>query len=173
MYLITAYFDEQTNKILQGYIDVIADATGNTFMTDHKVPPHMTLSAIEARGIDVLQPEFEKLNGQITLGSIQFVSIGQLLPYVFYATPVLNEYLQKLSGQIYDTMKEIPETTISKLYRPGNWLPHITLGKTLNKEQMQQAFHIMQERFVPFEAKIVRVGLSRVNPHEDVAWIDL
>lgn len=197
MYLITAYFDEQANKKLQNYMDVIASGTGNTFMTDHKVPPHMTLSAIEARSAEVLLPAFEELGnigkgglediisdeynaecktsnyGKVKLksGYVQFVSIGQLLPYVFYATPVLNEYLQDLSGQIYNAMKDIPETTISKLYRPGNWLPHVTLAKTLGKEQMQQAFQMMQERFVPFEAKIVRVGLSRVNPHEDVSVI--
>lgn len=32
MYLISCYFDEKTNRILQRYIDQAAAKTGNTFM---------------------------------------------------------------------------------------------------------------------------------------------
>ena len=94
MYLISVYFDEKTNRILQRYIDQIAAKTGNTFMTDHHVPPHMTISAIEARSVELLRPVFLDLQGNIKQGKIRFVSVGQLLPYVMYATPVLNAYLQ-------------------------------------------------------------------------------
>ena len=57
---------------------------------------------------------------------------------------------------------------VSRYYKPMSWLPHITLGKTLTKEQMQMAFSVMQESFVPFEATITEIGLARVNPHSDV-----
>lgn len=173
MYLISVYFDEKTNKILQRYIDQIAEKTSNSFMTDHHVPPHMTISAIEARTVDVIMPSVEKLKGNIQKGTIQFVSVGQLLPYVMYATPVLNEYLQKLSNQIYESVKDIPETRVSKYYQPMSWLPHITFGKTLAKEQMQTAFAIMQDLFQPFEAQITEIGLAKVNPHEDVMRFEL
>ena len=84
MYLISVYFDEKSNHRLQGYINKIATRTGNTFMTDNNVPPHMTISSIEARNIDVLLPAFKKLEGNIQVGKINFVSVGQLLPYVMY-----------------------------------------------------------------------------------------
>ncbi len=168
MYLISVYFDEKTNKILQGYIDKIAAETGNEFMTKHNVPPHMTISSIEARNVDVLIPAFESLEGKLISGEIGFVSIGQLLPYVMYATPFMNEYLLELSRQVYEAFKEIPETTVSRYYRPLSWLPHVTLGKTLDKEQMKRAFEVLQERFAPVTAKVVAIGLAKVNPHEDV-----
>ena len=103
MYLVSAYFDSETNKILQGYINKIAAATGNDFMVKNNVPPHLTLSAIEARGVDVL-------------------------------------------------------------------LPHITLAKTLTREQMLDAVKVMQD-FKSIKAKIVKIGLAKVNPHEDVSEI--
>lgn len=173
MYLISAYFDSRTTRILQSYIDKIAVATGNTFMIDLKVPPHITISAIEARGVEVLQPAFERLQGKVDKGQVSIVSVGQLLPYVCYATPVLNQYLQHLSQQVYDTMKDIEETSISKLYKPYSWLPHITLGKTLDKEQMQGALSCLQEHFIPVRGEIVELGLAKVNPHKDVVTIDL
>ena len=89
MYLISAYFDDYTNKILSRYIEKIADFTGNKFMTDNHVPPH------------------------------------------------------------------------------------ITRGKKLTKEQMQIAFTLMQESFMPFQGKITSIGLAKTNPHEDILTIEL
>lgn len=201
MYLISVYFDDQANKILQRYIDEVAKATGNTFMIDHKVPPHMTISSIEAKSVDVLRPAFESLAeklaftrtraGNSSLGNnvqgnanqsnsnlgesnkIQIVSVGQLLPYVLYATPVLNEMLQDLQEVVYDTFKDIEDTDSSRFYQPYSWLPHITLGKKMDKEQMISAVKVMQEKFAPLEAIITKIGLAKVNPHEDVCVIEL
>ena len=152
MYLISIYFDEKTNKILQRYIDRIAEKSGNYFMIENKVPPHMTIASIEARNVNVLKPAFEDLNGKLCAGNMKVVSIGQLFPYVLYATPVMNQKLFDLSGEIYKAFCDIPETTLSEYYKPFSWLPHITLGKTLDKVQMQKAFQTMQEKFIPFTA---------------------
>ena len=173
MYLISIYFDKQTNKTLQWYIDKIAEKTGNHFMIENRVPPHMTIAAIEARNVDVLKPAFETLKGKLYSGSMKVVSVGQLFPYVMYATPVLNQELFELSEEVYGTFCNIPETKMSEYYRPFSWLPHITLGKTLDKVQMQKAFQAMQESFVPFTAQFDEIGMAKVNPHEDVARFKL
>lgn len=173
MYLISVYFDEQANKNLQRYINMIADKTGNTFMTDNNVPPHMTISSIEARNVDVIVPAFEALKDNINAGSIQFVSVGQLLLYVMYVTPVLNEYLMDLENKVYNAVKDIPETSVSRFYKPYSWLPHITLGKKLDKEQMMIAFDVMRNNFAPFDANVTGIGLAKVNPHEDVIRYEL
>ena len=158
MYLISIYFDEKTNKILQRYIDRIAEKSGNYFMIENKVPPHMTIASIEARNVNVLKPAFEDLNGKLCAGNMKVVSIGQLFPYVLYATPVMNQKLFDLSGEIYKAFCDIPETTLSEYYKPFSWLPHITLGKTLDKVQMQKAFQTMQEKFIPFTARFGEIG---------------
>ena len=174
MYLVSAYFDDKTNRILQGYIDRIARQTGNTFMLDNNVPPHMTISQIEARNADVLIPAFERLEGQqLKAGQIQIASVGQLMPYVIYAAPVLNRYLQGLSETVYAAFSGVKDTSISRYYRPFSWMPHITLGKKLDKEQMRQAFEVMQGAFNVCEGSIVRLGLSEVNPHRDLKVMEL
>ncbi len=173
MYLISAYFDEESDKTIRRYIEKIAERTGNRFMIDNNVPPHMTISSIEARSVEDLIPAFDSLEGKLNGGQIKIVSMGQLLPYVFYLTPVLNEYLTEMSECIYDAFKDVPDTSVSRFYRPGSWLPHITIAKTLSKEQMTAAFEVMQNNFALFDARIVRLGLSRVNPHEDVETIKM
>ena len=110
----------------------------------------------------------QQLEGRLRQGTVLFVTVGQLFPYVLYTMPVLNAYLQELAVQVNDAVSGIPETTVSKYYHPHSWLPHVTLGKTLSKEQMRQAFAVMQDKFSVFDAKITELGLAKVNPHEDV-----
>lgn len=173
MYLISAYFDEQTNQTINRYIRQIAESTKNPFMLDKQVPPHLTISSIEARQGEVLFPYMEKLQEHISQGKIQIVSVGMFFPYVMYLTPVLNEYLLNLSQQIYDAVNDIPEVNVSRFYQPMNWLPHITLGKTLTKEQMRLAFAVMQDNFTPLEGNIIKIGLAKTNPHQDLLYREL
>ena len=172
MYLVSAYFDSGTNKILQGYINKIAAATGNGFMVENNVPPHLTLSAIEARSVDVLLPAFDSLAGKIAQGEISIITVGQLMPKVIYVAPYLNEYLCALEQRIFDCLSGIPETTVSNYYKPLSWLPHITLAKTLTREQMLEAVRVMED-FKSIKAKVEKIGLAKVNPHQDVSQIQL
>ena len=151
MYLISAYFDKNTTEKLQEYICKIAEASGNSFMLDNNVPPHMTLTAIEARSIDVLVPTFENLNNKLHGGDISIISVGQFMPKVIYAAPYLNQYLFNLQQDICEAFADIPETAISNYYKPLSWLPHITLAKTLNKEPGSYLKDILKD----IERKIV------------------
>lgn len=184
MYLISAYFDENTNKILKHLQQKIADKTGNDFMIRNNVMPHLTISAIEARNVDVLIPAFEKVcreklqpldeKGVVNVNNtINIVSVGQLFPRVIYAAPVFNEYMMNLSISIYNEFTTIPETNISKFYQPYSWMPHITLGKCLDKEQMRQAFAVLQDLFMPIDGWIAKIGLSTVNPYREVMSVEL
>lgn len=173
MYLISVYFDENTNKTIQNLINRVAKASGNTYMIDNKVPPHMTITAIQAKEPEKLITCFESLKGNIISGKINIVSPGQLLPYVMYIAPVLNEYLDKISKEIASVTENVSGVKLSKYYRPYSWLPHITIGKTLSHDEMIKAFQIMHQYFVPFEASVTEIGLARTNPHEDIVRFDL
>ena len=196
MYLITAYFDDATNRKLQQLIDGIAKSSGNNFMPEHNVPPHLTISAFETKRPDGLILVMESLRGTIHLGEVQFVSIGVFLPYVMYTTPVLDDYLHNMAVEVYNSINQISgndnevskvdvskdgldnghdssTVNVNKYYNPSKWFPHVTLGKTLDKEQIRVAFSYIQNHFVPFTGEIVELGLARTNPHEDIVRVGL
>ena len=173
MYLVSAYFDPVSTKRLQAWIAQIAAASGNHYMLEKQVPPHLTLSAVEARSADVLTPALRPLEGRLCRGAVQFVTVGQLFPYVLYTMPVLNAYLQDLSLAVSAAVSGIPETAVSRYYRPHSWLPHVTLAKTLSPEQMRLAFAVVQENFAVFQAQVTELGLAKVNPHDDVLRFEL
>ena len=168
MYLISIYFDDTTDKKLNSMMQNVATATGNTFMQDNHVPPHITVAAVETKHEDVLITRMEELTKQLNCGEIKFVSIGSFKSSVWYVQPILNEYLQDMSVLLANKLSGLDETILSPYYRPYSWLPHCTIAKKLSKEQMQQAFEVMQQEFVPMDAKIKRIGIAKTNPHRDI-----
>ena len=173
MYLISAYFDENTNKILNRYIEGVAQVTGNDFMIRNNVPPHLTITSVEAISGKDLESAFRQVCSTIKTGDIMIPVVGQLLPYVIYTGAVLNEYLQELQREFVEAMEAVENTSISKYYMPHSWMPHVTIGKTLSSEQMLKAFEYMQKSFAPVSGKIVEIGLAKTNPHEDLMRIKL
>ncbi len=171
MYLVSIYFDDKTNKKIQKFINQVAQKTGNTFMLDGKVPPHITVSAFEALAEEQVIEVLSRIAIELKKDTLQWVSVGQFFPYVLYITPVLNEYLHDLSVQICNALSQIDEVKISPYYQPFQWLPHSTIGKTLTKEQMTIAFEVMQNSFGMFEGEVLRIGLAKPNPHRDImSW---
>ncbi|QFJ55382.1 2'-5' RNA ligase family protein [Pseudobutyrivibrio xylanivorans] len=168
MYLISAYFDEKANKILSGYIDGVAKACGNNFMIDNNVPSHLTILSIEAKDEEAVVEKASAVMKTLSSGEILIPTLGQILPGVIYASPVINEYIMDLQVKLYEALKDMEEISFSKYYLPYSWMPHITLGKTLEPEQMKDAFTYLQKSFVPLEAKIVEIGVAKTNPHRDI-----
>lgn len=168
MYLVSIYFDEQTNKKIQQYINKVAERTGNRYMLDMNVPPHMTVMAFETQDEKVAVRIFEQVADGLQQGNVQWVSVGQFFPYVIYIAPVLNAYLQQLSETFYKHLSAEDGIVISPYYRPFQWMPHTTIGKKLSKEEMQVAFEVMQNSFQVIEGTVVKIGLAKPNPHRDI-----
>ena len=168
MYLISIYFDKNTEKRLQGLMKSVAKATGNTFMLDNHVPPHITVAGVETKHEDILLAHMEELVKQMEISEIQFVSVGTFGVQVIFVQPVLNAYLHKLVETFTQELGQIEETMCNPYYQPFHWLPHCTIGKQLSQEQMLQAFEVMQKQFVPVDAKVVRIGVAKTNPHRDI-----
>lgn len=173
MYLISAYFDDNTTRKIQQYIDQVAKKTGNTFMLDKNVPPHITISAFETRQEQQVIQLLEDTAKTIDQGTLQWVSVGIFFPSVIYLAPVLNQYLHTMSVQVQEILQQIEDISISKYYQPFSWVPHATIGKKLSQEELNQAFAILQHQFGVFSGQITELGLAKTNPYENLAVFPL
>ncbi len=173
MYLISIYFDKKSSDTISRYIAKVAETTGNTFMTDNYVPPHITVTAFEARNDEAAIKVFEQAVNNFNKAPIQYVSVGVFLPYVLYITPVLNEYLHNMCSAICEKIEEQDDIILNRNYKPFSYMPHTTIAKKLDSEQMRMAFEIMQKNFIPFEAYVERIGLAKPNPHRDIVMWEL
>ena len=171
MYLVSLYFDVKTNDRIQQYINTVAKRTGNTYMLDGKVPPHITISAFESKHEIQVIERLDECVKELQSGRIQWASVGAFFPSVIYLSPVLNEYLHQVSFTVYTALEGLEDTNIRKCYKPFSWLPHTTISKKLSAEEMKTAFAVMQESFGMFSGEGIRIGLAKTNPYEDlVTW---
>lgn len=169
MYLVSIYFDDKTSKIIQGLINKVAAKSGNSFMIDGNVPPHITIASFQAqeerRIIELLDEKIKVIKS----GTITFASIGVFKSSVIYMAPVLNEYLHDLSVSINDGISSLENILISRYYVPFQWIPHATIGKKLNNEQLILAFQELVKEFSIFNGTVERIALSKTNPYKDIA----
>ncbi len=172
MYYISIYFDQKTTARLQNYINLAAKKSGNTFMSDQNVPPHITISAFATKNEKEIIKKLEKTFSNWKQSTIQWVSIGTFLPHVIYLAPVLSQYLQELSVAAYECIQQAGNTNVHPCYYPMHWMPHTTIGKTLEKEQMQAAFQALQESFGIFTGTAVQIGLAKTNPYHNLAFFE-
>lgn len=130
MYLVSAYFDEGTDKRIRKYVNAVAQRTGCKFMVDNDIPPHMTIAQSAApygraakrpadtadihagraicagdgaqSGAEFIAERIDRIirDGVIGAGYIDVVSFGVFKPRVMFLTPVLNEYLFRMSADI-------------------------------------------------------------------------
>lgn len=227
MYLISAYFDDGTEERIRKYVDAVAQRTGCRFMVDNDIPPHMTIAQLAApayRTGEAAADQAGKNAGRLTCagdgaqtgtefivrridriirdsvigaGYIDVVSFGVFKPRVMFLTPVLNEYLFRMSADIdsaiYGSNANVSMTGTGRKaaacsgkwreesmntpkrskndknsYRPFSWLPHITIARGLSEPQMRQAFSCMQADFEMFTARIERIGLAESRPYTDI-----
>ena len=173
MYLISIYFDAETDKRIRTYINSIANATGNTAMLDGTVPPHITVAAFHADSEKLAKEIFENGTRGLGQGEVQWVSCGSFLPGVIYAAPVLNVYLQNLVETYYKELILKEGVRIDGRYQPFCWFPHTTLGKHLTAEELREAFASMQTCFGPFCGKVTKIGLAKTNPYTDLEVLNL
>lgn len=173
MYLISAYFDDETTFKIQQYINQIAKKAGNTFMLDSHVPPHITLSSFETRQEEQIISLLKQNVKDIRQGKVQWTSVSAFLPYVIFLSPVLNQYLHNLSEQIYSCIRQAEDIRIRPCYQPFSWMPHTTVGKKLSKAEMQAAFQVLQHQFGPFSGYVTKIGLAKTNPYTNLTVFEL
>lgn len=173
MYHISLYFDEETTAHMHRLIEKVAQATGNKYMLEAKVPPHITLCALECGDEELFKTRLEMLQDNLKQGSLQWVSVGTFLPGVIFLQPVLNEYLQGLMEQVHVCVQDLPGVKIKPCYKPFSWLPHSTVAKKLTPEELRIAFEVLQKEFTVFEGKVVRICLAKMNPHREIASWEL
>lgn len=168
MYLVSLYFDHKATEKIQGLINKVADKSGNNYMINGNVPPHITIASFQAheenRVIEVLDKNIKNIKS----GAITWASIGVFKSSVLFLAPVLNEYLHNLCVSINSSISSLENIMISKYYLPFQWLPHTTIAKKLSEEELFLAFQELEKKFSLFSGMVTKIALSKSNPYEDI-----
>ena len=166
MYLISLYFDMETDKTLSSIMENVAVITGNTHMIEGHIPPHITVGMVNSPDENRVMSIFEKCVTGLSCGDIQIAGIGLFRKSVVYLQPVLNQYLHKISVTVNEAFEGLHAE--NSRYIPFNWIPHISVAKRLTAEQQIEAIKYLHEVGYPSEALISKIGLAKSNPYIDI-----
>lgn len=172
MFLISGFFDPLTHRSLQALINDISNETGNHFMIENQVPPHLTFLQIQTRTQqEELGKVFLTLEHKLHSIPVTFTACGGEIPNVVYAKVKMTEELKNQINIIYEAVSKIPDLKINPHYLPENIFPHITLGKTLDHNQQEKALSLLNEKFSMFSGMLNEWRLSCGKPPVYLATI--
>ena len=165
-YAIILYFDGATKERFFELMHLTADACGNSYMLDQKIPPHITVCYFKA---DDYSAALELVNKKaITLKReiISWPSLGAFVPHTLFAAPTLNEYLLNRCADFNELLSE--RVSLVDYYRPFKWIPHSTLATRLTAEQLNKAFEAVSLKFTHIEGAITALSFVRCEPFSEI-----
>lgn len=93
---------------------------------------------------------------------------------VVYLRPAVTMELLKLQIGLYEKLVEAGfGNYILDRYRPGQWMPRITMTMNINDTNMVDAIKLLKRKFKPFVATIEQIALNRFYPVENLSIIQL
>lgn len=122
------YFDDETDAAIRRLWQVIEDAGLPSRMLSLSYPPHMTIIVCENTNLDGMRDRLNDfLRSQPPL-AVSFHSLGvfNTPEGVIYLSPVPTERLLAFHSALWAIMEPYSQQ-VNILYRPGNWVPHVTL----------------------------------------------
>lgn len=171
MYAITLYFDETTQGKIQEMIFSVSEDCGNKYMIENRIPPHITVAAVEIENEKELIQRIDSFIAQIKGGDINWASIGVFNPYVLFLAPVLNEYLQYMCKYINRQLNMFMPADNGH-YLPNCWVPHTAIATKLSEDEIHLAFKSLQKQFVFFTGKATELVLAKCNSYKEVKkWV--
>ena len=168
-YAIVLYFDDATNKIIGNVIERAAVLSGNSYMLDINIPPHVTLGCFFSDEQLDLHERVESFVKSVTPFEVTFHSIGAFEPYVLFASPVKDERLTQLNALLHESLLNSYEPAENANYLPDRWMPHCSLAVKLDAEQFAKAKAIESEIDLPFTARVTKIALAKCNPYNVMA----
>ena len=168
-YAIVLYFDDTTNKIIGNIIERAASLSGNNYMLDINIPPHVTLGCFFSDKQVDLHERVESFVKSVTPFEVTFHSIGAFEPYVLFASPVKDECLTQLNALLHESLLNSYEPAENANYLPDRWMPHCSLAVRLDAEQFAKAKAIESEIDLPFTARVTKIALAKCNPYNVMA----
>ena len=165
-YAVSLHFSTDASGIISQAVRDIAEATGNNFIIENKIPPHITIGAFHAAKKDearLLQLTEEFARAQ-KAQDVHFTQIDNFKGKVLFLKGEKDFFLAQINRQLHSILLSEFEAGENGYYLPEIWCPHTTLATRLNQVQFAKALSIAGKLPLPLEAKACEIGFYQCSP---------
>jgi len=169
-YAVIVYFDHKSEVTIHKIQSEVSRVTGNTYLSDNRILPHITLSLFSNESYQVILEDLASFAPELRDISISLSSIGifNSSPAVVNLLPVVSDeiirihesLMQKLSRHISD---------FNPLYERASWVPHCAVAVNIAPDELTGAIETTCRLFTPITCTLSTLSLVECNPYSKVA----
>jgi hypothetical protein len=164
-YAIELFFDPQTDSIIRGLWQNIADAGVRSVMIEARYSPHVSLAVCDDLDVDGLHDPLAAFARSLSPFDLVFPNIGMFIrpEGVLFLGVTVTEWLLALHQQFVHIIA--PHTsTLRSYYCVDRWVPHCTLAFGLERGDLLDAARACFGVELPLYATVRGIGISDVSP---------
>jgi 2'-5' RNA ligase len=131
------------------------------------VPPHLSLAVWETVEPAELRPRLDAIARELTPPLLRLGSLGLFggASAVLFLAPVPSAELLDFHAAFHRAFADL-DPQCWPYYRPGRWVPHVTLAAGLDASAVGTAAAAVAPGWSPIEAQVAALGLIRFRPVE-------
>lgn len=174
-YAVSLHFSADVNDIIASAVKSIAEVTGCNFITENKIPPHVTIGAFHA-----VKEDEEKLIQTVKdfakaqkADAVHFKEIGNFNEKVLFLKPEKNNFLTQINSELHKTLLPEFEKAENGYYLPEFWFPHTTLATRLSKIQFAKALKIAEQIPFPLETPATEIAVYQCSPFKEIKRFEI
>lgn len=129
--------------------------------------PHLSLAIYDELNTEAYAVRLRAFADTLEPFSLRLAGLGVFAAatHVLYAAPVVTSEVLALHRRFHDSFT-LPGAVCHEHYRPGAWVPHVTLALNLSAPQLHVALAIATSKWAPFAGEIDAIRLIRYWPVE-------
>ena len=173
-YAVVIYFDKTSEQPILKVWSELEKKDISQAMNNPGIRPHITLAIYDSFNCIECEKDIRQLAKNSGLHSVNIDHFG-IFPHaspVIFIAPTLNRELINFQKRIHYTLKNNVDGSWD-MYQPGNWVPHLTLVRIIEKKNLSTALEICMKLELPLELKITQIGVVNFKSVKPVFEIDI
>lgn len=174
-YAVSIHFSQNINEIITSAVSSIAEVTGNRFIIENKIPPHVTIGAFHATKEN--EPELMQLVEDFSKnqksGTVHFTEIGDFNGKVLFLKPEKDEFLSEINKRLHEILLPEFEKAENGYYLPDIWFPHTTIATRMTQTQLEKSSKIAETINLPLETEINEISVYQCSPFLELKRLSL
>ena len=161
------YFDDETDAAIRGLWQAIDDAGLPSTSLGLNYPPHMTLMVCDDLDLDGLRRTLPQFIAVHTPLLVRFAGLG-VFPgkeVTIYQSLTWNRELLDLHARFWQVADPYVQQS-DEHYRPGAWVPHVTLDYALAPDQVGGVVETLLQNSLPSYGLLRELVLVDFQPEE-------
>lgn len=171
-YAVELDLDEATSATIEAIAArVTRECPDVATISSIRATPHMSLAIYDDLDLERIPADLCLFAAGLSAFDLRIGSIGLFpaeLPGVVFLAPVVSHALLDLHRRYHDLLTRY-QPTCWHYYRPGNWVPHITIAMDIPARTLPDVIRTCIDQWTPTMCRVVGLRLVSVRPVTTIA----